>query len=188
MAHLYKGGLKAGTIKSYLAAIRHAQIALGLGNPHMENMTQLEYVMRGVKRLTNGPVQTRLPITFDLLEQLRQAWYAKLGEHDASMLWAAAVMYFFGFLRAGEVVVPSDSSFDPNIHLTPADISVDSHSSPSYLAIRIKASKTDPFRQGVTIYLGRTNYRICPVAAVLSYLVKRGQHRAHCLRSMMGVT
>ena len=50
----------------------------------------------------------------------------------------------------------------------------DSHSSPSYLAIRIKASKTDPFRQGVTINLGRTNYRICPVAAVLSYLVKRG--------------
>ena len=37
VAHLYKGGLKAGTIKSYLAAVRHAQIALGLGNPHMEN-------------------------------------------------------------------------------------------------------------------------------------------------------
>ena len=33
---------------------------------------------------------------------------------------------------------------------------------------------TDPFRQGISIYLGRTNYRICPVAAVLSYLVKRG--------------
>ena len=174
VAHLYKGSLKAGTIKSYLAAIRHAQIALGLGNPHMENMSQLEYVVRGVKRLTNGPVRTRLPITFDLLGRLRQAWYAKLGEQDASMLWAAAATCFFGFLRAGEVVVPSDSSFDPSIHLTAADVSVDSHTSPSYLAIRIKASKTDPFRQGVTIYVGRTNSRICPVAAVLSYLVKRG--------------
>ncbi len=87
---------------------------------------------------------------------VKQAWCAKLGEHDASMLWAAAVTCFFGFLRAGKVVVSSDSSFDPNIHLTAADISVDNHSSPSYLAIRIKASKTDPFRQGVTIYLGRT--------------------------------
>ena len=175
VAHLYRGGLKAGTIKSYLAAIRHAQIALGLGNPHMENMSQLEYVVRGVKRLTNRPVRTRLPITFDLLGRLRQAWYAGLREHDAMMLWAAAATCFFGFLRMGEVVIPSDSSFDPSVHPTAADVNVDSHASPSYLAIRIKASKTDPFRQGVTIYLGRTNYKLCPVASVLSYLVKRGR-------------
>ena len=42
VAHQYKGGLKAGKIKNYLAAVRHAQIALGLGNRHMEDMTQLE--------------------------------------------------------------------------------------------------------------------------------------------------
>ena len=51
---------------------------------------------------------------------------------------------------------------------------MDSHASPSYLAVRIKVSKTDPFRQGVTIYLGRTYSRICPVGALLSYLIKRG--------------
>lgn len=174
VAYLYKGGLKAGTIKSYLAAIRHTQIALGLGSPHMEDMAQLEYVVRGVKRLTNGPTRMRLPITFDLLGRLRQVWYTGLGEYDATMLWAAAATCFFGFLRAGEIVVPSDSAFDPSSHLAVDDVSVDNHTSPSYLAIRIKASKTDPFRRGVTIYLGRTSYRICPVAAVLSYLVKRG--------------
>ena len=81
---------------------------------------------------------------------------------------------FFGFLRAGEVVVPSDSAFDPSIHLTVKDISVDSHSSPSYIAVNIKASKTDPFRRGVTIYLGRTHNQICPVAATLRYMVERG--------------
>ena len=106
---------------------------------------------------------------------MRQAWFTELEEDDARMLWAAATMCFFGFLRAGEVVTPTDSSFDPSIHLTVANMSVDSHSAPSYLAVRIKASKTDLFRQGVTIYLGRTNYHICPVAAVLSYLVKRGR-------------
>ena len=46
---------------------------------------------------------------------------------------------------------------------------------PSNLAARIKASKTELFRQGVTIYLGRTTYCICPDAAVLSNLVKRGR-------------
>ena len=84
-------------------------------------------------------------------------------------------MCFFGFLRAGEVVTPADSSFDPSIHLTAADVSVNCHSSPSYLAARIKASKTELLRQGVTIYLGRTTYCICPDATVLSYLVKRGR-------------
>lgn len=45
MAFLYKEGLKVGTVKSYLAAIRYTQIALGLGNLHMEGMGKLEYVI-----------------------------------------------------------------------------------------------------------------------------------------------
>ena len=174
VAFLYKEGLKAGTVKSYLAATRYAQVALGLGNPHMEDMARLEYVVRGVKRLASAPTRTRLPITLTLLAQLRCSWLTSRSGRDASMLWAAATMCFFGFLRAGEVVVPSDSAFDPSIHLTVKDISVDSHSSPSYIAVNIKASKTDPFRRGVTIYLGRTHNQICPVAATLRYMVEIG--------------
>ena len=78
------------------------------------------------------------------------------------------LLCFFGFLHLGEVVIPSDASFDPEVHLTASDVSVDSHASPSYVAVRIKASKTDLFRQGVTIYLGRMD-----VAAILSYIVRR---------------
>ena len=37
----------------------------------------------------------------------------------------------------------------------------------------IKQSKTDPFRQGVTIFLGRTDTELCPVGAVLAYLAIR---------------
>ena len=61
-------------------------------------------------------------------------------------------------------MVPSDSAFDPTVHLSVADISVDSHSRSKYIAVNIKASKTDPFKRGVTIYLGRTHGQICPVA------------------------
>ena len=45
VAYLYKEGLKVSTIKSYLAGICHAQIALDLGNPHIEEISQLEYVI-----------------------------------------------------------------------------------------------------------------------------------------------
>ncbi len=82
-------------------------------------------------------------------------------------------MCFFGFLRSGEVVVPSEASFDPAVHLAQGDIRVDSLAFPCYLEVRIKASKTDPFRRGVTVFLGVSGAEICPVAAVLSYMVFR---------------
>ena len=42
--------------------------------------------------------------------------------------------------------------------------------SPSVLAVTLKQSKTDPFRAGVRIFMGRTGNLLCPVAAVLAYL------------------
>ena len=78
------------------------------------------------------------------------------------MLWAAASLCFFGFLWAGEICVPSDNSYDEGAHLNFNDVSVDSMEKPSSLRIRIKASKTDPFRQGVDIFMGRTGNELCP--------------------------
>ena len=57
-------------------------------------------------------------------------------------------------LRVGEFTCPIVNSFDGNIHLSPADISVDCSSAPSMLFVRLKQSKTDQLRQGVTIVLG----------------------------------
>ena len=68
------------------------------------------------------------------------------------MLWAACCLGFFGFLRAGEFTV--NCAFDPSIHLTVQDLQVDAEVNPSSLRVRIKSSKTDPFRQGCFIYLG----------------------------------
>ncbi len=90
------------------------------------------------------------------------------------MLWAAATMCFFGFLRSGEVVVPGESGFDPTVHLAHGDVKVSSNEDPSFVEVTIKASKTDPYRQGVKVYLGRAPGDLCPVAAVLSYMVERG--------------
>ena len=40
--------------------------------------------------------------------------------------------------------------------------------------MNIKSSKTDPFRHGVTLYLGQTGVDLCPVAAMIDYLAVRG--------------
>ena len=63
----------------------------------------------------------------------------------------------------------------PLAHLCFSDLGVDSHYSPSYLQITIKASKTDPFRQGVTLFIGASGGTLCPVSAVLNYMVAWGR-------------
>jgi len=114
---LYKEGLKGGTIKSYMAAVRHAQISLGLGDPRMSDMPQLGYILRGIKKATGGPPGTRLPITPDLLRLLRESW-SPWTDKNGAILWAAACMCFFGFLCCGEVVLTSSSSFDPQVNIS----------------------------------------------------------------------
>ena len=49
VAHLHEAGLAPGMVKSYLVAVRHFQIMLGLGDPYLGNMPMLEYVDKGLQ-------------------------------------------------------------------------------------------------------------------------------------------
>ena len=90
------------------------------------------------------------------------------------MLWAACTLAYFGFLRSAEFTVPNLASFSPALHFGVVDISVDSDSHPNCLRVRIKASKTDPFRKGCFIHIGKGNFPLCALQAVMAYLVVRG--------------
>ena len=68
VAFLYKEGHAPSSLKSYLSAIRHAQIALGMVGPHLGNMPQLEYFIKGLHRLSPGQPRSRVPITPFILE------------------------------------------------------------------------------------------------------------------------
>ena len=80
----------------------------------------------------------------------------------------------FAFLRAGEMTVPGDDSYDPSVHLSINDISVDDSKNPSMMSIKIKQSKTDPFPKGISLFVGKTYSALCPISAMLSYLCARG--------------
>ena len=66
------------------------------------------------------------------------------------------------------------ASFSGSLHLCLADIAVDSDTKLSCLRVRIKASKTDPFRKGCFIHIGRGNYPLCALQSVMDYLAVRG--------------
>ena len=92
---------------------------------------------------------------------------------DYIMLWAACTTCFFGFLRSVEVTSPKHQ-FDEGAHLAFGDVTLDLRSLPKLVQVKIKASKADPFRQGISIFLGTTNSELCRVAAMAAYLASRG--------------
>ena len=80
--------------------------------------------------------------------------------------FVVVVCFFFlggggGFLRSGKVVAPGAGRFDPAIHLAHGDLRVNNTSDPQFVEVRIKASKTDPFHRGVSVYIGRTQGELC---------------------------
>ena len=91
------------------------------------------------------------------------------------MMWAACCVAFF-FLRSSEFTVQSLHQYDSNIHLSLADITVDNSHALEVVQLYIKKSKTTSFRQGAFLHLGRTNYNVCPVKVIMSYLAIRGKH------------
>ena len=94
-----------------------------------------------------------------------------LNSWDHVVLWAMCCLGFFGFLRAGEFT--TTSSFDPSIHLTVGDLQADSLVDPTCFRC-FKCSKTDPFRVGCDIYVGRGNSLTCLEVAVGNFLALRG--------------
>ena len=141
--------LKPQSIKVYLSAIRNLHLQHGHANP-MDNTPQLRSLLRGMKRLQGHTIDPRLPITPSLLRRFRS--YLRLTYQDHLTLWAAMVVAFFGFLRSSELLALSRSDI---IRTEEA------------YRIRIRQSKTDPFRAGATICLSPVaGDLLCPVAAL----------------------
>ena len=161
VAHLADDGLQHSSINGYLSAVRRMQIVDGLGDPFVASWPVLECALKGIKLRQAKKSATRprphLPVTPAILRRLCRFWEAEKHNPDHIMLWAACCMCFFGFLQSGEVTVPSLREYDPEGLLSEGDVTLDSLSAPTLVQVRVKASKTNPFRKGVAIYLVRTD-------------------------------
>ena len=176
MVYLAAQKLRHRTIKTDLAGVRYFHIAEGESDLFTKPLHRLEYALRGVKRYeaeAGLKKWERLPISPDFLRKIKSVWEQDIENPDKVMLWAACCLRFFCFLRAGEMTVLSDQGFDPAVYLTRIDITVDNQVALCTLRVQLKQSKTDPFRQGIFLFVGKTESDICPVAAILAYLAVR---------------
>ena len=131
-------------------------------------MPRLHQVLKGIRvqaaRIRRHPRQ-RLLVTPSILHKLRRVWLEGNPTFNNTMLWAATTTTFFGLCRSGEITVQCESKFDPQTHLCFSDVAVDNALDPITISIMLKYSKTDQFRKGVKLVMGRTNDDICPVTA-----------------------
>ena len=72
------------------------------------------------------------------------------------MLWAVSCVGFFGFQHSVDRTALGKEDFNANCSGT---------SVPKVVSVHTKQSKTDPFWQGVTIFLSWADTPICRVAA-----------------------
>ena len=164
VALLAETGLRLRTIKVYLSAVCFLHIEEGHGDPSAPSLHRLHYTLQGIKRaetVKGTERRERLPISPDILRKIKGVWEMATIQPDTKMLWAACCLGFFRFLRSSEMTVPSQSGYDPDYHLSYSDIAVDSPKNLQVMRVSIKQSKTDPFRKGIDLYMGRTSTDIC---------------------------
>ena len=154
--------------------MRSLYVDQGFPDP-LENCLRLQRVVRGIKRSQGAlPSRPRLPVSSYILHIIYSA--LDLNSFDNVMFWAACLLAYFGFLRSAEFTVSSSSVFNPSVHLSVSQVSVDVPLNPSCLQVFIDASKTDPFGQGCNFFIGLGLPPLCAVQAVVSYLALPG-HR-----------
>lgn len=170
--------LSHSTIKLYLCAIRSMYVSRRGQNPLLQStglpLYRLQNVLRGIRKSQSGHgPRLRLPITAAILSQLHQLLERGFfSSYLDTLLKAAFSLAFFGFLRCGEFTTTL-GKFDPLHHLCYGDVSFLPGQGSPEMHLRLKASKTDPYRMGCTLRYFKTNATLCPVQTMLDYLQLR---------------
>ena len=172
------GRLKYSSIKVYLCGIQYQSIICGF-QEKIATMGKLYYVMRGIRRVhSTGCVKQRLPITpSHLRDMISFVQNSLFSNYDKAMWKCLILLAFFGLLRVSEYVCPGQRKYDPSINLMPSDVKFCG----DIVYINLKASKTDPFRAGFKVRLVRIGGNLCPVTALIDYIVYRGATVGRCL-------
>ena len=160
--------LSVATLRTYLARLQHCSFRFGFPTK-VVGMHSLGFVLCGLRRsqadrFTRPP---RRPIMVTTLILLRAYIHRHFPVRNAIMLLAAIFSAFFGLLRSAEYCSPSLCRFDLGIHLQYRNLTLDPDR--GVASLRIKASKTDPFRgwgRGESVRLCCTGSALCPFTAL----------------------
>ena len=158
------------TVKVYLAGIQY-HYHMSESNISITSMVRLYYLLRGIRR-TQGSTYTRnrrQPITTHHLYIVKfRLLLLNYTELQRLALRTTASVAFFGLLRCSEYTCASSTQFDPLVDLMVHNVTI-AHNL-SIMSLRNKASKTDPFRLGCAVRIGRVDNDLCAVRLMHQYI------------------
>ena len=134
---------------------------------------RISRVLKGIRK-SQASIQItrdRQPITFPIMAHLQSVFVKHPSTYFNVMIWAACCTAYFGLLRFSEFTTSSPHHI--NFSLL-SDVAVDNRAAPQVVRITLKQSKTDQFRQGAYVHLGKTSHQVCPVEALVHYLARKG--------------
>ena len=171
IAYLFSNKLSPATIATNLSAISFKHKALQLPDP--SDSFIIRKVMKGVQN-SKGQLDTRLPITFQILKKLIDSLPYVIANHrERAMLKAMLLLAFAAFLRIGEIAIKSSNHKSRVIQVEDVKFNF-AHSVLKSLSVSIVNYKHSDLHPKV-IYIAReakTTY--CPVIAVYEYVQKTG--------------
>lgn len=175
-SHRARRGIRPAGIRQELTAVGQLFTAHGLDHPILvrtkaNSGLRLHRVLRGIAERHSATKRTRLPLTVGLLRKLKPVlglacpW---LRAPDRDMYWAALCLGVYGMFRISELAAPkAKQSVLGTTRL--ADIQENRGDDGAILLVRLRCSKTDFTRQGVTIKVFENGTETCPVNAYRRY-------------------
>lgn len=160
--------LQPKTIKGYLSSVRSLHVDAGIPFEACESAT-VQRLIRGIKRYYGERERNpKLPILLPILQKLA-AVCGDLNLIENLNFDAAIKLAWAGFLRTGEFTVNSGKNFDPTENLCRSAVEfIPNITDPSHIRLTLPASKTDPFRKGVSILIARAPPEAASTCAVLA--------------------
>ena len=170
----FNRNVKATTINTYLSGIRQLHVEKGASTDGLRT-EKVNMVLKGLLNKNNvekrrGRVGSRLPITKDILELLKQ----RISEsdfcgRDQRMVWTVCTVLFHGAFRIHELLCRRKEVFDPDFTLLDGDIrSVEGVEGRS-LQVAVKAPKEDKAGKVIIVDVYQTDSSICPVKAFVKW-------------------
>ena len=159
------------SIMAYVTAIVAWCLANGRPNPRDDPITRIPdqryfRVCRGLKREMGAPAPKRYPVALYHIDKLCTSAKSVLPLKQCANITAAVLIAFAGLLRVSEFT--HSGILRPSHHALRGDIVFfPNASNPTAVQFTIKVSKTDQFRESVTITVQRSdNPNRCPVRAL----------------------
>jgi hypothetical protein len=169
-----------GAVNSTLAGVTAGFVERGMTSvvkdAYGAYLPRLRRLIRGIKKLKGAKKPKRLALTVDKLRRLITELRAACGGsvYDATAYAAAFATGVYLLLRVGEMTSSKIREHNPEQQLNLGDVEIyPSLDDPQWMVLRVKASKTDCFREGIDLKAFANGDSTCAVMLMAEWLKTR---------------